>query len=202
MLQHFAAFRRNSPHQKKPTGLFVISHLPQCNACKAGELAPMHLCRLPGFTGPCPSTTLDKFFIYFCCILQGKFTSVNRETIKFLFFSKTPIKQGNLIKNSGLFPLPDIRQKHPPPFRYEPLQTPSRIGRTGGRHLHRSDTQLLLLIPSIKPIRRATVAKYGNRPRYGKNPLQIRRLHITDTAVAAADNLTAMNDIMQSDMIA
>ncbi len=31
----------------------------------AGELAPMRFRRLPGVTGPCPSTTLDKSFIYF-----------------------------------------------------------------------------------------------------------------------------------------
>ena len=32
----------------------------------------MRFRRLPGFAGPCPSTTLDKFFIYFCCIVTVK----------------------------------------------------------------------------------------------------------------------------------
>ena len=38
----------------------------------AGELAPMRFRRLPGVTGPCPSTTLDKSFIHFLLYFIGK----------------------------------------------------------------------------------------------------------------------------------
>lgn len=55
--------------KKSPTGLSNLSHLPQKTA---GELAPMRFRRLPGVTGPCPSTTLDKSFIYFASHFTGK----------------------------------------------------------------------------------------------------------------------------------
>ncbi len=58
-------------------GFSIQSHLPQKK--HAGELAPMRFRRLPGVTGPCPSTTLDKSFIHFehncskqCAICQQK----------------------------------------------------------------------------------------------------------------------------------
>ena len=54
----------------------------------AGELAPMRFRRLPGVTGPCPSTTLDKSFIHFehncskqCAICQQKNEKQDRRAL-------------------------------------------------------------------------------------------------------------------------
>ena len=46
--------------KKAPQGFYI--NLIFRNA--AGELAPMRFRRLPGVTGPCPSTTLDKLINY------------------------------------------------------------------------------------------------------------------------------------------
>ncbi len=48
----------------------------------AGELAPMRFRRLPGVTGPCPSTTLDKSFIHFEHIVASNARSVNKKMKK------------------------------------------------------------------------------------------------------------------------
>ena len=54
--------------KKAPQGFYI--NLIFRNA--AGELAPMRFRRLPGVTGPCPSTTLDKSFIHFLSYFIGK----------------------------------------------------------------------------------------------------------------------------------
>ena len=54
--------------KKAPQGFYI--NLIFRNA--AGELAPMRFRRLPGVTGPCPSTTLDKSFIHFLLYFIGK----------------------------------------------------------------------------------------------------------------------------------
>ena len=54
--------------KKAPQGFYI--NLIFRNA--AGGLAPMRFRRLPGVTGPCPSTTLDKSFIHFLLYFIGK----------------------------------------------------------------------------------------------------------------------------------
>lgn len=56
-------------NKRKPRQGFYINLIFR-NA--AGELAPMRFRRLPGVTGPCPSTTLDKSFIHFLLYFIGK----------------------------------------------------------------------------------------------------------------------------------
>lgn len=68
-----------------------VSNAISSSANYAGELAPMRFRRLPGVTGPCPSTTLDKSFIYFLryCTKAGfpLSTKIHKKKIPFPKFA-------------------------------------------------------------------------------------------------------------------
>ena len=68
-----------------------VSNAISSSANYAGELAPMRFRRLPGVTGPCPSTTLDKSFIYFLryCTKAGFLlsTKIHKKKIPFPKFA-------------------------------------------------------------------------------------------------------------------
>ena len=88
--------------------LLIFRKIPQ-------ELAPLHKCRLPGFTGPDPSTTLDKADILLrlsksTFIILHRYSFVNTFFLQSQYFFYTficeyhfAVSQGELVKVIKLF---------------------------------------------------------------------------------------------------